>query len=133
MIDYLQNISLIVLEILCCKIFYEIFGVKRNKVWINLILTAVLSGLIFLIVFLLANRFIERQIALIILISVFMFWCIKISFPKSVILAFLFQSLLLAIDYVIVSMNSKLFAGVDKIFNLPNFYDCCYVSNGYSI
>lgn len=88
MINYLQNIILIVLEIICCKIFYETFGVKRNKTWVNLILTVVLSGFIFLTVFLLANKFIERQIALIIVISIFMFWSIKISFLKSVILAF---------------------------------------------
>lgn len=115
MMDYLQNIILIVLEILCCKIFYETFGVKRYKVCVNLILTVVLSGVILLTVFLLANKFIERQISLIIVISIFMFWSIKISFPKSVILAFLFQSLLLAIDYVIVSMNSKIFSGRDMI------------------
>lgn len=115
MFDYLQNILLIIFEIVCCKIFYEIFGEKRTKIWGNIIQVAVLTGSSCLIVYFFANNFIIRQIAMILALSIFMFWYIKISFYKSVTLAILFHGLLLATDYFAFSINSKLFHNNDVI------------------
>lgn len=110
MFEYLQDILLFILEILCCKIFYETFGEKRYKNWINMIQIALLSCCSFLVVYVLTSNFITRQVIIIIVFSAFMFWHIKISFKKSVILAILFEGLLVAVDYVAFSINSKLFS-----------------------
>ncbi len=118
MFDHLQNILLTVFEILCYKIFFETFGKKRYKIWINIIQIVLLSGCSFLVVYVLANNFIARQIVIIIVFSAFMFLHIKISFQKAAILTILFQGLLLAVDYFVFSINSKLFSNNDIIKEL---------------
>ncbi|HHV09740.1 MAG TPA: GHKL domain-containing protein [Clostridiales bacterium] len=115
MLIYLQNILLIVIEIFCCKIFYETFGKKRYEGWINLIQMALLSGCTLLVVYSLRSNLIARQIAMITVFSFFMFWHIKLNIQKSIILAFLFEGLLLAVDYVAFSINSKLLSNNDMI------------------
>ena len=62
--DYLQNVLLIVFEVFCCKIFYETFGEKRYKGWVNVIQIFLLSGYSFLVAYALANHFIARQITI---------------------------------------------------------------------
>ena len=37
MFDIMQNVLLIFLEIICCKIFYETFEEIRYKGWINIV------------------------------------------------------------------------------------------------
>ena len=37
MSDLLAEILIIFFEVLCCKIFYEIFGKLRYKGWINIL------------------------------------------------------------------------------------------------
>ena len=37
MFDLMQNILLIFIEAICCKIFFETFGKIRHKGWINII------------------------------------------------------------------------------------------------
>ena len=113
--DYLQNVLLIVFEVFCCKIFYETFGEKRYKGWVNVIQIFLLSGYSFLVAYALANHFIARQITMIIVFAAFMLWHIKISFQKSIALAVLFDGLLLAVDYFAFAINSKLFSNTDVI------------------
>lgn len=49
----------------------------------------------------LSKHFTIRQIANILLFSIFMLWHVKLSLKKSVVLAILFDALLLAIDFLI--------------------------------
>lgn len=101
MFELIQSVLLILIEIICCKIFYETFGKVRYKGWINIIQFVLLLGTVCLLAFGLSKNFVIRQIANILTLSVFMLWNVKISLKKSFVLAILFDALLLAMDYLI--------------------------------
>lgn len=101
MFDLMQNILLIFIEIMCCKIFYETFGEVRYKGWINVIQFMILLGIICLLAYSFSEYFVIRQLADIVMLSVFMLWHVRISLKKSFVLAVLFDALLLAMDYLV--------------------------------
>ncbi len=101
MFELIQSVLLILIEIICCKIFYETFGKVRYKGWINIIQLILLLGTVCLLAFGFSKKFVIRQIANILTLSVFMLWHVKISMKKSFVLAILFDALLLAMDYLI--------------------------------
>lgn len=97
----MQSILLIFIEIMCCKIFYETFGKIRYKGWINIMQFVLLLGSMCLIAYGFSEHFTIRQIAIILMFSVFMLWHVKISLKKSFVLAILFDALLLAMDWLV--------------------------------
>lgn len=101
MFDLMQSVLLIFIEIMCCKIFYETFGKVRYKGWINAIQFVLLLGSVCLLAFGFSKNFVIRQIANILTLSVFMLWHIKINLKKSLMLAILFDALLLAMDSLV--------------------------------
>ncbi len=100
MFDSLPSVLMIVFEVFCCKIFFEIFGKVRYKGWINVVQLMLLVSCVFGAVKSFANIFVLKQIVLILIVATFMFWHIKINIKKSLILAVLYQALLLATDYI---------------------------------
>ena len=111
MFELMQSVLLVFIEIMCCKIFYETFGKVRYKGWINIMQFVLLLGSMCLIAFGFSNHFTIRQIAIVLIFSVFMLWHVKISLKKSFVLAILFDALLLAMDYLInrwFSLGSEL-------------------------
>ncbi|MCM1039496.1 MAG: GHKL domain-containing protein [Ruminococcus sp.] len=98
MFEVMQSVLLILIEIMCCMIFYETFGKLRYKGWINIIQFVLLLGGISFLSFSFSEYFVIRQIFGILLFSVFMLWHVKISLKKSFVLAILFDALLLAMD-----------------------------------
>ena len=105
MFELMQSVLLVFIEIMCCKIFYETFGKVRYKGWINIMQFVLLLGSMCLIAFGFSNHFTIRQIAIVLIFSVFMLWHVKISLKKSFVLAILFDALLLAMDYLIYLIN----------------------------
>ena len=101
MFDLMQSTLLIFIEIICCRIFYESFGEIQYKGWINILQFGLLFGSMCFPAYGLSKHFTIRQIANIILFSIFMLWHVKLSLKKSVVLAILFDALLLAIDFLI--------------------------------
>lgn len=100
MFDSLPNVLMILFEVFCCKIFYEIFGKVRYKGWINAVQLILLIGSVYGVARGLENIFVLKQTVIIILFAAFMFWHMKISIKKSLILAVLYQGLLLIVDYI---------------------------------
>ena len=105
MFDLMQSTLLIFIEIICCRIFYESFGEIQYKGWINTIQFGLLFGSMCFPAYGLSKHFTIRQIAIILIFSVFMVWHVKISLKKSFVLAILFDALLLAMDYLIYSVS----------------------------
>ena len=101
MFEIMQSVLLIFIEIMCCKIFYETFGKVRYKGWINVIQFILLLGSTCFFVYVFSEHFLIRQIAVILIFSVFMLWHVKISLKKSFVLAILFDALLLAMDSLV--------------------------------
>ncbi|MGP1433387.1 MAG: sensor histidine kinase [Catonella sp.] len=115
-LDYIQGIMLTVLEIICCKMFFESFGEKRsenslknNAVIFSLIICCYLAVLVF------HNRFIFKQILVIVMFAMFMTAYIKIQFWKSIVLSLLFQGLLLSADYLTLWVNVSFFKSIADI------------------
>lgn len=100
MFDLMQNVLLIFIETMCCKIFYETFGEVRYKGWINIIQVSLLLSSMCCYSYGFSGQFVIRQIIGILVFSAFMFWHVKISLKKSFALAVLFDALLLAMDYL---------------------------------
>ena len=65
MSDLLAEILIIFFEVLCCKIFYEIFGKLRYKGWINIVQLIVLECSVFVAARVLSDSFIIKQIVMI--------------------------------------------------------------------
>ena len=116
MLNYIQGIMLTALEIICCKIFFESFGQKRsenslknNAVIFSLIICCYLAVLVF------HNRFIFKQILVIVMFAMFMAAYVKIQIWKSIVLSLLFQGLLLSADYLTLWVNVSLFKSIADI------------------
>lgn len=118
MFDSLPSVLMIVFEVFCCKIFFEIFGAVRYKGWINAVQLILLVGGVFGAVKGLKNIFVLKQIAIIIIFTAFMFWHMKISIKKSLILTVLYQGLLLAVDYIAFLIYSNGLASSGKTTGL---------------
>jgi len=113
---YIQSFMILILEILCCKIFYEIFGERRKKsrIW-DCMVMAVLAGVSFLAVNLLSQKLVLKMAVVVMLIAAAMYAVFQITFLKSMILAALFQALLLLVDYLALLMAVGLFGSVKEI------------------
>lgn len=114
MFGLIQNILLIFIEIICCKIFYETFAEIRYKGWINTVQFLLLLGGTCSLVYVFSGYLIIKQITIILLFTVSMCGHLKISLKKSFVLAVLFDALLLAMDYFVflilgwLSLESRL-------------------------
>ena len=116
LVNYIQSIMLTVLEIICCKIFFESFAEKRSKN--NYRNYSIILGIVvceYVIASLFYDKFILKQILAIVAVAVFMCFYFKIHFGKAIILSLLFQALLLSVDYFTLWLNVSLFHSVAEI------------------
>lgn len=108
----IESSLIILFEILCCKLFYGMFGTKRyqEKNLVNvmqillLFVCAAFSSVLF------AGSFLIRQLFRVIIVSAVMCWHIRISYKKSVFFAMLYEGLSLSSDCMAFSINAKLFS-----------------------
>lgn len=116
MLNYVQGIVLTALEIICCKIFFESFGKKRYESSLRncfIIFSTIISC--YLIVLTFYNKFIIKQILVIVAIALFMSAYVKVKLIKAIVLSLLFQGLLLSIDYLTFWVNISLFKSIADI------------------
>lgn len=116
MLNYVQGIVLTALEIICCKIFFESFGKKRYESSTRnciIIFSTIISC--YLIVLTFYNKFILKQILVIVAIALFMSVYVKVKLIKAIVLSLLFQGLLLSIDYLTLWVNLSLFKSLADI------------------
>lgn len=116
MLNYIQGIMLTILEMICCKIFFETFGKKRtenNYKNYGIILGLIIS--IYTLALLFYEKFFVKQILVVIVIALFMIMYLKIRFDKALILSLLFQGLLLSVDYITLWLNVSLFLSIEEI------------------
>ena len=116
MLNYVQGIMLTALEIICCKIFFESFGKKRYESSTRnciIIFSTIISC--YLVVLALYNKFIIKQILIIVMIALFMSVYVNVKLIKSIVLSLLFQGLLLSVDYLTLWVNLSLFKSIADI------------------
>ncbi len=123
MSDLVAEIWIIFFEVLCCKIFCETFGKLRDKGWMNGVQLIVLECGVFIAAREMSGSFLVKQVVMVSLFALYMFWHMKISIKKSFILAVLYQAMLLSIEYLAYSINIELCAGsevIGKKYDLEN-------------
>ena len=116
MLNYVQGIVLTALEIICCKIFFESFGKKRYESSTRnciIIFSTIISC--YLVVLALYNKFIIKQILVIVMMALFMSVYVNVKLIKSIVLSLLFQGLLLSVDYLTLWVNLSLFKSLADI------------------
>lgn len=111
MFFYIANLLIVIFEVFCCTIFFESFGIKRyvGSKCLDLAQLTLLCLCADLSAEILVHHFIIRQLANIIIISLIMFWHLKISCKKSLVLSTLYIGIMLTMDYIAYAINSKLF------------------------
>lgn len=111
MFHYISSGAIIILELICCKIFFGSFcdeQSEQNK-WRKLFLAGVFFVLDYACILLLAQKFILKQIVIICLFSIIMYLYYKVSIGKALVLSALYQGLLLFVDYIAYIANSSFF------------------------
>lgn len=128
MLYYVENLLIVVFEVFCCNIFFEAFGGKRSngKRSLDLLQLVLLCFLADLFAEILANQFLVMQLANFIIISLIMYWRMKISYKKSLVLTFLYIATMLTTDYIAFTLNSSWFKSDSAISQY-------YVLEGYSV
>lgn len=123
MSDFVVELLIIFFEVLCCKIFCEIFGKSRYEGLINSAQLVLLEFGVLIAARWLSELFIIKQVVMVTLFALFMFWHMKINIKKSFILAVLYQAMLLSIEYLAYSINIELCSGskiIGKKYDLEN-------------
>ena len=115
MLIYIESSLIILFEILCCKLFYGTFGIKRyeEKGFLNVLQIFLLWVCAILSSYFLMKNFLVRQFFNVVLVSTVMYWHIRIKYKKSIFLAILYEGLLLSSDYIAFSINTKLLSSGD--------------------
>lgn len=124
---YIESLLIVIYEIFCCKIFFEIFAEKRDEH--NLLKNyGSIVGLItfvYLAALFLSEYFLVKQALIIIVTALLMLLYLEINLGKSIILSAIFQGLLLVLDYlsflIIEPIFNKMFE-VDLIYEVQRYF-----------
>ncbi len=114
---YLQTFSIIILEVLCYKIFVETFNKRRfeNKKWAEWITTISLVIILFAVVVVLNEHIILKCCISTIFMSLAAFTYLKVSRMKAIILSILYQGLLLTVDYLVLILHLNIFSSMKQV------------------
>ena len=113
MIYTINSLFIILLEALCCVIFFESFEERKEKnLRKNFKIISILTFVVLLVSMHLNDFFIMKEIIIVFITAVIMSTHKKISILKSLVLSFLFQGLLLVVDYFIYLICTHIFLKV---------------------
>lgn len=106
MFTWIHGIFTILMETLCCMLFFETFSEKRKEIGEKTrgALIVLLVAALFFVSLFLQNIYVIKEIVVILLETVTMWIILDIRFGKSLILSAMFNGLLLAVDYVTLIM-----------------------------
>lgn len=117
MFIYIHGFMLVLIEVFCCKIFFEAFA--ENKMERNILFSYTwLLGMViydYLLALVLYHQFALKQILIISGIIFFMRRYFYLHIRKAVLLSLLFQGLLLSVDYLSLWLNVTLFHSIAEI------------------
>lgn len=114
MFESILGLLTILFEIICCKMFYEAFcEKKKSSRGFGYLVTIFLVSFFYPISSVLTNIFIVKQGIIITLYAITMYGYMKVSLRKTFVIATLFQGMLLAVDYIALSINGSLFSNFD--------------------
>lgn len=116
MLEYITDITILIIEIVCYFTFFDIFAVKRKLSKSKIIITVFLLVLFLrLCIHFLRNYTIIKILITIIIILLSMLYLYKISTIKALILVFFVQSIMTLIDYIIIMILAKLYGDITAL------------------
>lgn len=116
MLEYITDITILIIEIVCYFTFFDIFAVKRKLSKSKIIITVFLLVLFLrLCIYFLRNYTIIKILITIIIILLSMLYLYKISTIKALILTFFVQGILAIIDYIIIMILAKLYGDITAL------------------
>ncbi len=102
MIHFLQSFLAIVVELLCCKIFFEIFSKKRySRKTFNISIGCIFTIIYTVTIFVLDDYLVIRMVALILEIGLAMTVSRRLRLWKAMSISVLYMGLLAAIDLIL--------------------------------
>lgn len=114
MTDLLQGYLIVVLEIICCKIFFDTFCKQHSVIRYNqYFYFFMLSIADFIIVLLFSDSFILKELFVILVTSIVMKFYTGKSVKRNIVLAIIYQGILLINDYITIIMKSVFFPEID--------------------
>lgn len=113
---YIQSFLILILEILCCKIFYETFAERRwkGRIWDNIVIVG-LMGAGFLVSNFVKQNLVLKTTLVVFMVTAVMYMIFQITFVKSMILSALFQALMMVVDYLALLTAVGLFGSTKEI------------------
>ena len=113
--DYiLQGYLVIVLEIICCKIFFDTFCKQKIlSKHIQFLCLFILSIVDILIVLFLSEYFLIKEFLIILFTSLGMKFYTGKSFKINIVLAIIYQGILLITDYITIILETIFFPKID--------------------
>ena len=115
MLEYITDITILIIEIVCYFTFFDIFAVKRKLSKSKIIITVLLVLFLRLCIHFLRNYTIIKILITIIIILLSMLYLYKISTIKALILTFFVQSIMTLIDYIIIMILAKLYGDITAL------------------
>lgn len=107
MIWYLGSLFIVVFEMICCKMFFDSFSLKKRKSKLDNVLFVVLMIIVtYLLSFLLYRWFLIKEIVMAIAITLLVRKFYNISLAKGLALSILYLGLLIATDSIAYAINT---------------------------
>lgn len=114
MAELVRDYCIVLIEILCCKIFFDTFceteEINQKKTWM---VPMVLSILVFGVACMFGQQIVVKEILIIGIITIVMFWNNGKSIKRNLTLAVIFQSILLIVDYIMLVFDAQCFQEID--------------------
>lgn len=115
MLYYLCNLVIILFEVICCKIFFGIFNksTEKPRKTTGTILVVILVCLDYAYVMLFSQNFLIKEVVVILTIAIIMKIYQRTGFIRAIVIAVLYQGLILLVDYIVYVVNHAFVIGND--------------------
>lgn len=116
MFEYITDITILIIEIVCSFIFFYILAVKKEKNKKKVILSVLVLILLLRLCICFLNKYtIIKMLMIIVIMLLVMRFLYDISIVKALILVFFVQSIMTLIDYIIIMILAKLYGDITAL------------------
>ncbi len=116
MFEYITDITILIIEIVCSFIFFDILAVKKEKNKKKVILSVLVLILLLRLCICFLNKYtIIKMLMIIVIMLLVMRFLYDISIVKALILVFFVQSVMTLIDYIIIMILAKLYGDITAL------------------
>ena len=116
MFEYITDITILIIEIVCSFIFFDILAVKKEKNKKKVILSVLVLILLLRLCICFLNKYtIIKMLMIIVIMLLVMRFLYDISIVQALILVFFVQSIMTLIDYIIIMILAKLYGDITAL------------------